>query len=238
MHLLLARLAAATLLTAFICEGKAAPAPSSQCFGRVGLGRVSGAVQLPASGTNFLAYHSMGVRSGRTYVHASVRDIVVDAYAAVATAMPATMYEYGETGWQSGGRFRPHRTHQAGISVDFMVPVRDAAGVSLALPATVFNQFGYGWEFDDSGRAGGLRIDFDAMAAHLMALKQAADAHHIAIDKVIFDPRLSLLLFKSSRGAELAATLPFMKQAPWIRHDEHYHVDFKLPCRPLAQFKQ
>lgn len=23
-----------------------------------------------------------------------------------------------------------------------------------------------------------------------------------------------------------------MKGRPWVRHDEHYHVDFALPCKP------
>ncbi|WP_255357300.1 hypothetical protein [Xylophilus sp. Leaf220] len=26
--------------------------------------------------------------------------------------------------------------------------------------------------------------------------------------------------------------LPFLKGAPSVRHDEHYHVDFDLPCKP------
>ena len=24
----------------------------------------------------------------------------------------------------------------------------------------------------------------------------------------------------------------FMKGKPWVRHDEHYHVDFAAPCKP------
>lgn len=27
--------------------------------------------------------------------------------------------------------------------------------------------------------------------------------------------------------------IPFMKGKPWIRHDEHHHVDFAIRCRPL-----
>jgi penicillin-insensitive murein endopeptidase len=53
---------------------------------------------------------------------------------------------------------------------------------------------------------------------------------------VIFDPRLTVLLLKTRHGPELAASLPFMKQRPWIRHDEHYQVDFAIACKPLAAF--
>jgi len=24
-----------------------------------------------------------------------------------------------------------------------------------------------------------------------------------------------------------------MKAKPWVRHDEHYHVDFAVPCKTL-----
>ncbi len=208
-------------------------AAGSECFGTVGKGRLTGAVQLPAKGDNFVAYSSVGITMGRTWLHADVRDIAVDAYAALARSTPNVVYEYGETGLAGGGRMRPHRTHQSGTSVDFMVPVRNRKGVSIPLPASATKQFGYGWEFDDAGRAGELQIDFDAMAEHLLELKLAAERHHIAIEKVIFDPRLTVLLLRTRRGPELARTLPFMRQKPWIRHDEHYHVDFAVPCRPL-----
>jgi penicillin-insensitive murein endopeptidase len=31
----------------------------------------------------------------------------------------------------------------------------------------------------------------------------------------------------------LKQNLRFMKNKPWVRHDEHYHVDFAVPCKPL-----
>lgn len=237
-HCLPAGVTALSVLLFWSCCGAVTPAtepatPTSQCFGSVGHGRITGAVQLPASGANFVAYSGVGTALGRTYVHASVRDIAVEAYAALALSAPATVYEYGETGLQYGGPIKPHRTHQSGASIDFMVPVRDRAGTSVALPASALNKFGYAWEFDERGRAGELHIDFEAIAAHLLALKQAADRHRVPIERVIFDPRLRALLMRTRHGAQLAG-LPFMKQQPWIRHDEHYHVDFKLPCGALA----
>lgn len=169
---------------------------------------------------------------GRTYVHERVRDVMLDAYAALAREAPAKRYVYGETGLAGGGRMRPHRTHQNGLSVDFMVPVLDARGRPVPLPSTALNKFGYGLEFDATGRADGLRIDYDAMAEHLYELSAAARKRNIGISLVIFDPSLMPALMNAGRGARLRR-LPFMKGKPWIRHDEHYHVDFAVPCKPL-----
>jgi penicillin-insensitive murein endopeptidase len=81
-----------------------------------------------------------------------------------------------------------------------------------------------------------VRIDFEAMAEHLYQLSHTARNRGLGIEKVIFDPRLAVFLFKTKRASELQASLPFMKKKPWVRHDEHYHVDFSLPCRPLGAY--
>jgi penicillin-insensitive murein endopeptidase len=199
---------------------------------------VAGGVQLPIRGANFGAYSSIGVELGRNYVHSLVRLIVLDAYAGLEKTAPGKTYVYGETGFVHGGRIRPHRTHEAGLSVDFMVPVVDMANRSLPLPSTPLNKFGYGLEFDNQGRIPGMRIDFDAMAEHLYQLSAAARRHGVAIERVIFDEPLMEKLFNSSpRAASLRHSLPFMKARPWIRHDEHYHIDFGIPCLPLREYR-
>jgi penicillin-insensitive murein endopeptidase len=98
---------------------------ASTCYGAVGNGRLAGGVQLPLQGQNFAAYSRAGVELGRTYVHSMVRQVVVDAYASLEKTTPEKTYVYGETGLVHGGPIRPHHTHQAGLSVDFMVPVLD-----------------------------------------------------------------------------------------------------------------
>ncbi|QBI05006.1 replication initiation protein [Pseudoduganella albidiflava] len=211
---------------------------ASTCFGTIAKGRLNGGVQLPLRGENFGAYSPSGVEMGRTYLHSVVRQIVLDAYAELGKTVPNKTYVYGETGFVHGGRIRPHRTHQNGTSVDFMVPVLDQANQSVPLPSSPLNRFGYGLEFDDQGRLPGIRIDFDAMVEHLYQLSVAARRHNVTIERVIFDPPLMEKLFRSSRrGAELADILPFMKARPWIRHDEHYHIDFGIPCLPLREYR-
>lgn len=210
-----------------------AAAAESICYGTVGHGRLEQGVQLPEAGANFSAYSQLAASLGRTYVHARVAEVVTDAYAALAAAQPAVHYVYGETGLATGGRFRPHRTHQNGLSVDFFVPVRNAAGTSVPLPTGITNRYGYGIEFDADARYGEYTIDFPALAEHLFALQQAAQARHVGIALVIFDETYLPKLFATPCGAYLQQHLPFMKGKPWIRHDEHFHVDFSLPCQPL-----
>lgn len=209
-------------------------AADSQCFGTVSNGRIEHSVKLPSSGSNFSSYSTVAAAAGRTYVHSKVKQVVVDAYAATASSAPSTVFVYGETGWSGGGRFRPHRTHQNGLSVDFFVPVRDASGKSVALPTSVTNRFGYDIEFDPSARFEDLTIDFPAMAEHLYQLHVAAKNRGVGIALVIVEPPFLTNLFATPRGPYLKQNLPFMKGRAWVRHDEHYHVDFAVPCKPLA----
>lgn len=164
------------------------------------LERPEGSVELPRSGPNFAAYSTLAAAIGRTHVHSVVADTVVSAYSALAAKHPAKTFVYGETGWPSGGRFRPHRTHQNGLSVDFFVPVRNGDGKSVPLPTAITNRFGYDIEFANDAKYGQYEIDFPAMAEHLYAQQN----------------------------------LPFMKGQPWVRHDDHSHIDFAVPCKPIT----
>lgn len=207
-------------------------AAESQCYGTVSNGRLEGGVKLPSQGTNFTSYSVLGATAGRTYVHSTVEKIVVSSYAALAKEKPSNRYVYGETGWSSGGRIRPHRTHQNGLSVDFFVPVRDAAGKSVPLPTSVSNKLGYDIEFDSNARYENYTIDFEATAEHLYQLQLAAKANGAGITLVIFDTEFLPKLFATKHGVYLQKELPFMKGKPWVRHDEHYHIDFRIPCKP------
>lgn len=205
----------------------------SQCFGTTSRGRIEGSVALPTSGPNFSPYSRLAVAAGRTHVHAHVAQVVEDAYATLAQQSPDVRYVYGETGWPSGGRFKPHRTHQNGLSVDFFVPVRDRSGRSVPLPTEVGDRFGYDVEFDAEARWREYVIDFEAIAEHLHALHRAAKANGVGVRQVIFETRYLPRLFATARGPYLKQHLNFMKSKPWVRHDEHYHVDFDVACKPL-----
>jgi len=220
-------LVVAAFLTPALCFAE------SKCFGSVSNGRLEHGVKLPASGPNFETYSKLGTSIGRTFVHSKVHDIVLDAYKVLSASSPELKFVYGETGWESGGRIRPHRTHQNGLSVDFFVPVRDSAGRSVRLPTGVTDKFGYDIDFDATAQYKGLKIDFTALAEHLYQLDIAAKKHGASLALVIFDPPYMARLLATPRGQYLQQNLPFMKGSAWVRHDEHYHVDFKVPCETM-----
>ena len=203
----------------------------SVCRGTVVNGSLEGGRRLPYSGDNYSAYSTAGFLAGRTFVHSAVRKTMLDAYAELSKSRPELRFIYAESGWPWGGRFAPHKTHANGTAVDFHVPVRTLDGKVAELPATPFNQLGYAIEFDRSGQAGSLKIDFEAMALHLLALDRAARANGIGIRRVIFDVNLQPKLLATGPGAQVRGRIALSKQQAWVRHDEHYHVDFDVPCR-------
>jgi len=206
-------------------------APPSVCYGDAVSGRLEAGRRLTYSGENYRAYSMLGFALGRTYVHSSVRDVMRDAYAELAKLHPELRFIYGESGWATGGRFRPHKGHANGTAADFFVPVRTLEGKVSLLPTSSFTLFGYANRFDRSGRSGSNVIDFEAMALHLLALERAAHRHGIGIRRVIFDVNLQPKLAATRSGAEVMRRFAFNKQQAWVRHDEHYHVDFRVPCR-------
>jgi penicillin-insensitive murein endopeptidase len=202
----------------------------STCHGTTENGRLENGWKLPVKGANFQPYSRLGAGLGRTYVHSKVYRVVTEAYAQLAKIRPGTVYVYGETGAREGGRFRPHKTHQNGLSVDFMVPVVDRNGRSVPLPASLLNKFGYGIEFSNASAYENYNIDFDAVADHLVELRKAADANGIGIMRVIFDNEMQKKLFDTKQGEKLIHLMKFSTRKPWVRHDEHYHVDFAVSC--------
>lgn len=205
--------------------------PDSRCYGTTSNGRLEGPRRLPYSGENYRSYILLGYLAGRTFMHRSVRDATLASYVTVAQQRPELRFVYAETGWPWGGRFAPHKTHANGTSVDFHVPVRTLDGAVAELPASPLNKLGYSIDFDSSGRSGGMQLDFEAMALHLLALDKAARASGIGITRVIFDVRMQPKLFATEAGARAARTLPFSKSQSWVPHDQHYHVDFAVPCK-------
>ena len=203
----------------------------SVCRGTAVTGRLEGGRRLPYSGENYRGYSLLGYLLGRTFVHQAVRDTMRDAYAELGKSRPELRFVYAETGWPWGGRIAPHRTHANGTSVDFHVPVRTLDGEVSLLPTSPFSLFGYAVDFDGNGRAGALSLDFQAMGLHLLALDKAARGHGIRIGRVIFDVGLQPRLAATDAGAEAMRRMTFNRGQAWVRHDEHYHVDFVVPCR-------
>ncbi len=196
---------------------------ASQSTGRVASGRIVNSKRMHFDGNNFTTYSFICYLAGRTFVHEKVRQVMIDAYAVCEETCLNRTFVVGEIGLRKGGRFLPHRTHQNGLSVDFMTPVLKNGKVYRS--HHLFNLWGYTMEFDEKGKRGDLTIDYENMARHLLELKRAAKANGISIQKVIFDPVLQPYLMQTTVADEIK-TLPFTKKRVIIRHDDHYHIDF------------
>lgn len=189
--------------------------------------QVRNAKRLPSSGVNFATYSHVLSTIGRTHVHSSLRPVILETYKRLEKSLPQITWVYGETGWKNGGKFWPHRTHQNGLSVDFIIPVVDVnGGDARVLPLSIFNAFGYETRFNEDGVSGTHRIDFKSIAAHLQTLREVSIKYGLRIKRVIFDPALVELLSKEAIRQNV--DLPFMKQKAWFPHDSHYHVDFEI----------
>ena len=206
-------------------------AEHSTCFGTTSNGRLLNGVKLPSAGKNYIGYSLLARLTGRTYVHSAVRDIVVSAYKDLETVQPTKVYKYAETGFREGGEFKPHKTHRNGLSVDFMTPVIDESGKSVPLPTNLLNRLGYDIEFDSKNKFKKYRIDFVALAAHIVALHKNATENGHDLWRVIFAPELQPKLYETEYADYLRANIQFSKKRSWVRHDEHYHVDFAVPCK-------
>ena len=206
-------------------------AETSTCYGTTSKGRLENGVQLPSEGKNYVGYSSIARLAGRTYVHSEVRDIIVAAYKTLEKEQPSKVYKYAETGFEEGGQFKPHKTHRNGLSVDFMTPVTEKSGKSVHLPTNVLNKLGYDIEFDENDTYKSLSIDYEAIAAHVVALHKQAKKHGYDLWRVIFAPELQPNLYKTKYSGYLKDNIQFSKKRSWVRHDEPYHVDFAVPCK-------
>lgn len=184
---------------------------------------------LPFSGDNFEANSILGYGLGRYYLKGKTAATVMAAYAVLASENPQWHFVYGEMGWNGGGRFRPHRTHQQGMSADFITPVfvLNSRGEKepVALPTNVMNLWGYGIRGSDDGHFNEYHFDTTVMIAHIAALRDAGRDYGIGIKQLILDPPLLVLLKKDPTFWRIA-DVKFMNGRAWFPHDGHYHVDF------------
>lgn len=196
----------------------------SKSIGTPKNGQLENGKRVPFSGKNFTTYSFFGFINGRTFVHDKVRKTILKTYEKCATAMPDQHFVLMETGHRTGGRFSPHRTHQNGMSVDFMTPLKKQGKPYAG--HSIFSGWGYGRTFDNKGKTEKLEIDYETMAHHLLLLYETARQNGLTIKKVIFDPVLQPYLFQTKSGQKLKGKFYFTKGRVTFRHDDHYHVDF------------
>lgn len=184
--------------------------------------------RMPLSGVNFKTYSLLGSMLGRTSTHSKVRSVILESYARIYKLDTKACFTFGEMSWPSGGRLRPHVTHRNGLSVDFFVPIQLDSGKRTCPSTQIWNAWGYKLRFDSSGRSNGESIDFETIALHLKTLHEVATEQHLRIVFVIFETELQRKLLQTKHGNYIQRNIRLSKLPAWVRHDNHYHVDFEV----------
>lgn len=205
----------------------------SLSLGNVGNGSLKYGRIVPFSGANFHYFDTTSYLSKRAFVHQKVFETLIESYKTLEETCPEGHFGLMECSNEQGGKIYPHRTHQNGLSVDFMTPL-----LKNGVPTRDFEWEGathYFMDFDNQGHYvedTSYSIHFNRLAQHLFELNAAAKRNGLQIDKVILKTALKEALFATEYGKKLEAEGIYFatKLTPLINnlHDDHYHVDFKI----------
>lgn len=203
----------------------------SKATGTVSRGTLENASIIPFEGPNFKYFDQNSYIGGRAFTHSKVVEITVATYDALSQKGVDRMFRVMEFSRKEGGKIIPHRTHQNGLSVDYMMPL-----VKNGLPCYDFDDQGashYLLDFDKNGASKddpSITIDFNTAAQHILELEMQARKRGMRIDKVIFNTYLLNELFATPMGQKLRRSGIYFAQSlrPIINelHDDHYHVDY------------
>lgn len=195
-------------------------------------GSLEQAWRLPRKGKNYTYVSKFSYYLLRnSYTHSKVYKTILETYEKLYELHPERHYVLMECSNQKGGKMRFHRTHQNGMSVDFMSPLlkngKPKYYKNLGMARYLMN-------FDAQGRKKNnpnVCIDFNAIAEHLYYLEKTARSNGLHIKKVIFKLELKEQLLATKYGKELQKmNIYFAQRLPKIvdiMHDDHFHVDFE-----------
>ncbi len=192
---------------------------------------INGAL-FPFRGVNFQYFDTISYLNGRAFLNSKVKSIILNTYKEFETLESDRFFYIMECSNQHGGQMKPHRTHQNGLSVDFMMPLKKNKIPFYELDLIGVNH--YLLSFDNYGRYSkdpDVVIDFDLVAKHILLLNQNAKKKGFKISKVIIKIELKDELYNSKYGQELKESGIYIVKAlsPLINslHDDHYHIDFE-----------
>jgi penicillin-insensitive murein DD-endopeptidase len=205
----------------------------SQSTGSVSNGTLKHGKLMPFEGINFRYFDTASYLNDRAFVNLKVLNSVLSTYEYLNEELPGRTFTIMECSHRNGGKLYPHRTHQNGLSIDFMMPLVKDNKPYYELDT--MGQFHYLLDFDDAGRMTqdtSVHIDFELVAQHILALDSACVANNLSIKKVIINTDLKDELFEGPMGKQLQCSRVYVVKSltPLINslHDDHYHIDFEI----------
>lgn len=205
---------------------------TSKSIGTVNNGRLENGIPFPFLGKNFHYFDTISYLQKRAFVHEKVYQLVLATYDSLYSINPSYRFGLMECSNENGGKIWPHKTHQNGLSVDFMSPL-----LIQGLQSETYDYIGsqhYFMEFDEHGTYTvdpSHSIDFETIARHLEILKYLAPKYGLKVNKVILKLNLKDELFATKTGKKLQNEIYFAQHLSNLinnLHDDHYHVDFEL----------
>jgi len=199
--------------------------------GTVSNGKLLHAKLIPFQGSNFQYFDTTSYLKGRAYTNSQLEKTVLETYAAFETTIPKRTFFIMECSNKHGGKMYPHRTHQNGLSIDFMMPLQKSGTPYYNLDTIGASH--YWLNFDDEGNYSkdtSVTIDFELVARHILMLDAKARSNGLKIAKVIIKTELKDELYQGEFGQQLKNSGIYLvkKLTPLINslHDDHYHIDF------------
>ncbi len=203
---------------------------TSVSVGTVSNGSLKNGKLIPYRGTNFQYFDSMSYVNHRAFVHHKLKKTVLSSYNTLESKSNRK-YTIMECSNKTGGKLYPHRTHQNGLSIDFMMPLKKNGKPFYGLDNTGAGH--YLLKFDEQGYLAddkSISIDFDATVQHILVLEQEARKNGLQIKKIIINTELKDELYAAKNGSQIKAQGIYVVQklTPMINalHDDHYHIDF------------
>lgn len=143
--------------------------------GTVGNGSLVNGKLFPFEGENFFYFDSASYLQGRAFLNGKVKSLLLDTYLVLEKKIPNRSFGIMECSHEHGGKLSPHITHQNGLSVDFMTPLKSNDSIYSILDKIGLQH--YFLDFTSDGKYtndNSVEIDFDAMALHILTMNELA----------------------------------------------------------------
>jgi penicillin-insensitive murein endopeptidase len=221
-----------TEVEAYYSEFKGNDLPS-ESKGTVSNGELINGKLIPFKGPNYEYFSEESYLAGRAFLNDKVLNTLLASYSNLESTLPNKLFYVMECANAHGGKLAPHRTHQNGTSVDFMMPLLKDGKPYSGLDTLGVNHYLLGFDtdgiyLDDES----ISIDFNLVAQHILELQAEAQLNGLSIKKVIINTNLKDELFATPNGKKLKSSGIYVVQnlSTLINslHDDHYHIDFEV----------
>ena len=217
---------------AFVNANKENSTPSIS-LGTVSNGSLQNGKLIPFKGKNFYYFDTSSYINERAFVNDKLKKVIIATYKQLDTLFPSRNFVVMECSNKNGGKISPHKTHQNGLSIDFMIPLMKNNKAYYALDSLGANH--YLLNFENNGcysQDKSISVDFNLLAKYISTIEKNARKQGLKISKVILKTEYKNHLFASTNGENLKKMNIYfaMSLTPLLNalHDDHFHVDFEL----------